>query len=291
MDRYKALNMFSRSDDLNNFSHWFPKIENCGMLVPKSQIFDVPEQMLKNGVFYLEHGEKDMEAIRTYVKRDVLPNLQLTGPLFIKNGTFSCKFNADKGCMAMPFDLPDHIAQVMYDAICADAGGEGEIVIRERIRHDPREIPCIYHGLPFRPEFRVFYDFDTREVIFVANYWDYEYVYPHLYERTDKIVFLAMREEQDNAFNSYKDKVAMMVAKAMKNVKGLSGPWSIDVMMDKYPVDEDAPVQIPAFLEPTYELVEHIKEERKPKFYLIDMATAERSAYWEKRPGVNPENE
>lgn len=290
MDKYKDLNMFSRSDSLNNFSYWFPKIENCGMLVPKSQIFPVPQQMLTDGVFYMEHAEKDMAAIKAYVENDILPKLQINGLLFVKNGTFSGKFNAEQSCMAMPFDLPDHIARVMYDAMCAEAGGEQEVVIRERIRHDPREIPCIYHGLPFRPEFRVFYDFDSREVIFVANYWDFDYVFPHLYERTDRIIFQAMREEQESAFNAYKDKVAAMVADAMQNVEGLSGPWSIDVMMDKYPVDEDAPVNVPAFLVPTDELIAEIKAERRPKFYLIDMATAERSAYWDIRPGKEKAN-
>ena len=285
MDKYKTLGIFDRSDDLNYFSHWFPKIEHCGISVPQSQIFEVPQKFLTDGTFYMENADADMAKIKAYVESDILPNLKIEGPLFIKNGSFSGKFNAQQDCMAMPFNLPDHIAHVMFDSALAEAGGEREIVIRERIRHDHREIPCIYNGLPFRPEFRVFYDFDSREVIFVANYWDYEYVYPHLYDATDKIVFNAMREKQEQAFNAYKGKVAAMVSVAMRDVEGLSGPWSIDIMMDKYPVDEDAPVEVPAFLVPTEELIADIKASRRPKFYLIDMATAERSAYWEKRPG------
>lgn len=52
--------------------------------------------------------------------------------------------------------------------------------------------------------------------------------------------------------------------KDMKNVQGLSGPWSIDIMLNE------------GFS------TEHF--EKPNEFWLIDMAVAERSAYWEKRP-------
>ena len=50
--------------------------------------------------------------------------------------------------------------------------------------------------------------------------------------------------------------MANAVAKAMSCVEGLSGPWSVDVMLDE---DQG--------------------------YWLIDMAVAEMSAYWEDRPG------
>ena len=50
-----------------------------------------------------------------------------------------------------------------------------------------------------------------------------------------------------------------MVADAMQTVTGLDGPWSIDIMQDD-----------------------------RGNFWLIDMAIAELSAYWEKRPGFVP---
>lgn len=50
----------------------------------------------------------------------------------------------------------------------------------------------------------------------------------------------------------------------LKNVQGLSGPWSIDIMLNE------------GFS------TEHF--EKPNEFWLIDMAVAERSAYWEKRP-------
>lgn len=62
-------------------------------------------------------------------------------------------------------------------------------MVRKFIESSAGMTPCIYNGLPLRPEFRVFYDFDARKPIFTANYWDYDYVYPHLYHATDKIIF------------------------------------------------------------------------------------------------------
>ena len=112
-----------------------------------------------------------------------------------------------------------------------------------------------YNGLPLRPEFRVFYDFDTRKPIFTANYWDYDYVYPHLHDATDKIVFEHERERIEGAFKSEKDRVQAMVETAMKRVTGLAGQWSVDILMDE-----------------------------GDNLWLIDMAIAQRSAYWEKRP-------
>ena len=46
-----------------------------------------------------------------------------------------------------------------------------------------------------------------------------------------------------------------MIANAMRDVQGLAGQWSVDVLMDE-----------------------------RGAFWLIDMAIAQRSAYWEQRP-------
>lgn len=53
----------------------------------------------------------------------------------------------------------------------------------------------------------------------------------------------------------HKDAVQVMVSDAMRDVQGLTGQWSADVLLDE-----------------------------QGKFWLIDMAIAQRSAYWELRP-------
>lgn len=144
---------------------------------------------------------------------------------------------------------------INYEAMCCGAEGADEIVVRKFIESPHGTTPCIYNGLPLRPEFRVFYDFDTRKPIFTANYWDYDYVYPHLHDATDKIVFEHERERIEGAFKSEKDRVQAMVETAMKRVTGLAGQWSVDILMDE-----------------------------GDNLWLIDMAIAQRSAYWEQRP-------
>lgn len=144
---------------------------------------------------------------------------------------------------------------INYEAICCGAEGADEIVVRKFIESSVGMTPCIYNGLPLRPEFRVFYDFDVRKPIFTANYWDYDYVYPHLYHVTDKIIFEHERERLEGVYAHFKDAVQDKVADAMQNVQGLTGQWSVDVLMDE-----------------------------REKFWLIDMAIAQRSAYWEMRP-------
>ena len=63
------------------------------------------------------------------------------------------------------------------------------------------------------------------------------------------------RERIEGAFKSEKDRVQAMVETAMKRVTGLAGQWSVDILMDE-----------------------------GDNLWLIDMAIAQRSAYWEKRP-------
>lgn len=207
----------------------------------------------------MEHPKEDEEVVKAYLEERVIPKLKemgLTGHVFVKNGRFSNKFNANGTCNLYGLhELYRAIILINYEAICCGAEGADEIVVRKFIESSAGMTPCIYNGLPLRPEFRVFYDFDARKPIFTANYWDYDYVYPHLYHATDKIIFEHERERLEGVYAHFKDAVQDKVADAMQNVQGLTGQWSVDVLMDE-----------------------------REKFWLIDMAIAQRSAYWEMRP-------
>ena len=78
------------------------------------------------------------------------------------------------------------------------------------------------------------------------------------------------------AFERWKDDVADKVSQCMKNVTDLSGPWSVDIMMTNYP--ENIQRRMMEDIGNKYSSVQH------PVGYLIDMAVAERSAYWDQRP-------
>ena len=107
----------------------------------------------------------------------------------------------------------------------------------------------------------MFYDFEEQKPIFTVNYWDFNYVYPHLYAATDKIIFEHERNRLEKAFSENRDRVQAMVDTAMKRVNGLNGQWSVDILMDE-----------------------------SGTLWLIDMAIAQRSAYWELQPGKDDRN-
>ena len=250
----------------NDFSFWYPKIKDCGIPTPLTFYTKLPSaeeepEYVKRlyEAFYMEHPKEDEEVVKAYLEERVIPKLKemgLTGHVFVKNGRFSNKFNANGTCNLYGLhELYRAIILINYEAICCGAEGADEIVVRKFIESSVGMTPCIYNGLPLRPEFRVFYDFDARKPIFTANYWDYDYVYPHLYHATDKIIFEHERERLEGVYAHFKDAVQDKVADAMQNVQGLTGQWSVDVLMDE-----------------------------REKFWLIDMAIAQRSAYWEMRP-------
>ena len=265
-DKYANLTRDSRDHALNDFSYWFPKVKDCGMHVPPSVVVKTPQHLIDNGTFCLDNNAKDTADIQAWVDGEIIPAIKSAGleylPLFVKNASFSGKFDANENCFAMKENLTEHIKSIMYNDLSVGVDGFSEIVIRQRIRFNPKTTPCIYNGLPLRPEFRVFYDFDEKSVIFVANYWAYAYCFDGLFFLTDQIIFNHMRGELERVFAEYKDFVAQKVAWHMKNVSGLSGAWSVDIMFADYPQPG----------------------EEDPTMFLIDMAVAEKSAYWELRP-------
>lgn len=250
----------------NDFSFWFPKIKDCGIPVPKTFYTKLPDAGEEPEytrrlyeAFYMEHPKEGEDVVKAWLDERIIPALKqanLTGHVFVKNARFSNKFDARGNCILWGLhELYRAIIGINYEAMCCGAEGCDEIVVREFIESNRGKTPCIYNGLPLRPEFRVFYDFDTRTPIFTVNYWDFDYVYPHLYDATDKIIFEHEHRRIKGAYNLYKDRVQQMVADAMWNVQGLAGQWSVDILLDE-----------------------------RGKLWLIDMAIAQRSAYWEIRP-------
>jgi hypothetical protein len=248
----------------NNFSYWFPKIENCGIAVPKSIVFQTGNKEFIEHC-YMENPNKDIEFFVKFFRETVIPKMREAGihlP-FLKNATFSNKFDAKASCFPRPgaYEMAMALVNVNYNALMVGADGLTEVVVRERIPYE-NTTPTIYDGLPLRPEFRVFYDFDKKEPMYCANYWDFDYVYPNLFWEADKIIFEHERLRIETTYKAKKDEIVELVANAMLNVEGLSGQWSVDIMID---------------------------EEKKP--WLIDMAIAQRSAYYRNTPEEQAEED
>lgn len=238
----------------NNFSYWYPKVKNCGIKMSKAWIFKFNFEEWKT-IEAMEEKENREKAL-VILKEKIEGNKEIKrGRLYnIKNGAFSNKFNAND-CFSNYYDIPRKFLNIQYAGMCYDADGTSEMIIREVIDYDPSVVPTIYNGLPLRPEYRVFVDFDNDNTLYIVNYWDYNYCYSHL-NKTDKIIFDYMRSYLESEFENNKDKVLNLIEKCLipynkKNKNKLSGIWSVDIMK----ADED--------------------------YYLIDMAIGCQSAYYD----------
>lgn len=256
-------------NDPNNMSHWLPAIlpkegEARLLAIPRTAIVQVPDDVAES--FFMDDQDDDMRRIIEFVTEKVYPlamKEHFYPCAFIKNGTFSDKYTF-RLCTPgpQPLQMALNIAAINYDAICMDAGGYTEIVLRECIPHLPEATPCIYGGMPLRTEFRVFYDFDKHQPLYVANYWDWDYCHEAIErDKTDSIIYHAVYPSLLEKYESMKDEVMEAVAHDMANVTGLSGIWSVDVMLAEMPETK------------------YSKASRT--LYLIDMAIGSQSAYWD----------
>ena len=249
--------------DKNNFSFWFPKVENCGIKVPRSVVLIVPEEITH--CFFMER-KTDADDIAAWVRESVMPAIKDLGSLlFIKNGGFSNKFDF-RTCATRNnlYELVANICMINYQSLCFDTGGETELVIRQRIGwSDGDKCYHIYNGMPLRPEFRVFYDFDRRKVLYSVNYWDYDHCNEAISrDMTDGLAYNAAYHDIDAFFKENQKNVETIVDQHMSTVSGLDGIWSVDIMW----YDND--------------------------YWLIDMAIGSASAYYDpKKCGISGGNE
>ena len=249
IDYYNSL-----KENPNNFSNWFPKIENCGIIVPQSVCVPVPEDIVM--AFFMDNEDKDIMTIFEWVKKEVVPmarKVQNCSPfVFVKNGSFSDKYTfSNCQCRVNALELTVSIININYSSLMFGAGGCTELILREYI--PAGEKPCIYQGMPLRPEFRCFYDFDQKKLLYTKNYWDWDYCHDAIAEdATDKIVYEKIYPDIEAEYTARLSEVEEMVTKYMPQVQ-LSGIWSVDIM---------------------YNSADDI-------YYLIDMAIARQSAYWD----------
>ena len=238
--------------DVHNVSYWFPKIKDCGIKVPETFIKEIPEKLFPH--LFMDKPDEDIDHIYNWVKDELIPNIpkELRGLIFVKNGTFSNKFDFNTcSIRCNPLELTRSIIEINYTSLMFDTGGNTEIVIRERIPFDDRKTLTIYNGMPLRNEYRVFYDFDNHKALYVANYWDWDYCHNSISSNaTDKIIYEKAYNHLAEHYVQNREKVISMVEEHMKDVE-LTGIWSVDILEDEY-----------------------------KNFWLIDMALGYHSAYW-----------
>lgn len=223
----------------NNFSYWFPKVapylEERGIKSPKSKVIPVPENVME-ACFMERKG--DYELISEWIRVTVMPELLgAEFPLFMKNGCFSNKFDFNKSCRLEAYDeeaITKNFVNLQGESLLYDTGGNMEIVFREFIQ-PPKGTPAIYNGMPFRPEMRIFYDFDNHSYCYAVNYWDWDYCHERIAENAhDKEVYESYYPKLKEMYEYRMRYFLPRILAGLRRVDKMTGTWSLDFILDEH---------------------------------------------------------
>jgi hypothetical protein len=257
-----------------SMGHWLPQLINAvvpeGFFnIPKTTIIKVPLPLLQlTRIEWEMLTQTTLDIVNKYCMKAF--ELDPDGDYFIKTGTYSSKFDFRNAHVTTPKEvreLGSYLVYIHYAALLK-AGALNkpciygistttEWVVRDFIK-DPDNNLTIYHGLPLRTEYRAFVDFDTKTVLGITPYWDPDIMKARFAncdnpdDMHDYVTYSMNEDILTKRFDDNKDNVAHHLDNIVKTITGIHGQWSIDIMQNG------------------------------ADFYIIDMATAARSALKEK---------
>lgn len=259
----------------NSISHWFPALtEACAkqsfFRIPKTIIAKVPLPILQlTRLPYESMSSTTMNIVNQWAHE--IFQLNDKKEYFIKTGTYSSKFDF-RNCHVHGEkevqELGEYLLFIHFQALqmasplsspsIYGASTTTEWVVREFI-HDKENCPCIYKGLPLHTEYRVFVDFDTDSVLRIVPYWEPETMKRRFnssdnkHDIHDAIIYQTHEHTLMQRYEENKDLVSAQIHSILPDMT-LMGQWSIDVMQN----GDD--------------------------FWIIDMALAETSAFYDRVP-------
>lgn len=264
---YKILD-----NNINQMGYWLPKVaEISPFKIPDTKIMKVPLSLLQLGrVFeYNELTPTTFKIINEYCKK--VFELDLNGTYFIKNGVFSSKFDFRNAKVTTPQEVAElgqylfyihqqacQMASLLNNKSIYGCGTTNEWIVREYIESPVKE--TIYMGLPLNTEYRIFVDFDKKTILSDNQYWNKEVMNKRFEENRnnhdihDVITYNMASERLEKTYNENIGKVKEMMQELLNNNIEMTGQWSVDIM------------------------------QVKNDFYLIDMALAENSFYYDSVP-------
>lgn len=260
----------------NSMGKWLPAlVKACEkqnfFQLPKTTIAKVPLtllQLTRQDYFALTKTTLDIvdgwaqEAFKLNPEKDY----------FIKTGTYSSKFDFRNARVCDPKEVMEigqyllfihfqalQMASPLSKPVIYGVSTTNEWVVREFIP-DKTGRPSIYKGLPLRTEYRVFVDCDTDKVIGISPYWEPNVMKnrfangsdansPH--QMHDYVIYKTCEDALASDFDKNKERLVQKIEEMLPDLN-LPGQWSIDIMQN----GED-------------------------EFWLIDMALAENSAFYE----------
>lgn len=261
---YELLGLYDTS-----MGNWLPALvegvkKQDFFKIPKTIIIKVPLPLLQlTRVEFMEINNVTKKIADKYCQKAF--ELDKNKQYFIKTGVFSSKYDFRNAKVTDPNEVMEigqyllfinHQAQMtgslLNNVAFYGANTTNEWVVREFIQDVENSVE-IYHGLPLHVEYRVFVDFDTKEVLAVAPYWEENTMKSHfkgrddIDARHDLVTYSLWIDLNRHRFDKNKDKIAEKIENMLGDIS-LTGQWSIDIMQNGN------------------------------NFYIIDMATADRSA-------------
>lgn len=265
---YQMLGM-----NMNSMGNWLPELVNGVQnqdffKIPKTKIMKVPLTLLQlTRQEYRDLTPATMKILNDFCFKAF--ELNENQDYFIKTGTYSSKFDFRNAHVHGPKEvreLGQYLLFIHYQAnmmagpltqpCIYGVSTTNEWVVREYIP-DTCNLPNIYKGLPLRTEYRVFVDFDERTILGANPYWDAETMLRRFGHKSDAdsphqihdyIVYKSQAERLQTTYDENIDMLREKLAAMLPNIN-LPGQWSIDIMQDGN------------------------------TFYIIDMATAQTSAF------------
>lgn len=259
-ESYKSLCNFLNmvmdfsNGDKNEYIYYSKYLNKDNLFVPDTSIIPLDPSFIK--YLYMDNfdDEIDKKISEYFLEKLKSQDFDLNRDLFVKTGKFSDKFNFDNPYVKKEdvSNIGKHIINVCYSSICLHDFISPYILVREFI-HTNYSRPTIYNGLKLNTEFRVFYDFDNKQIMDIINYWDYDTMESNLKTTSmeDYNSFLNVGKIIENDFNSLKSSLHDLVTNTFCEIN-LDGKWSVDFLWDGN------------------------------NFRLIDMAIAEQSYYYDK---------
>ena len=263
----------------NSMSHWLPQlVDACQgqtfFKIPATTIAHVPLPLLQ--LTHLEYEELTQTTLDIVDKWAMKAfGLNEAKDYFSKTGVYSSKYdfrNAKVSGKKEVRELGEYLVYIHFQANSMagplvqprsiyGVSTTTEWVVREFIP-DKENNPCIYKGLPLHTEYRIFVDCDTDQVLGYTPYWEPEMMKNRFDQGNDANSphqvhdYVIYKMHEDTLMARYEANIEAVV-EHVKNILpalNLQGQWSIDIMQN----GDD--------------------------FWLIDMALAENSAFYEVVP-------
>lgn len=219
------------NSNLENMSYWLPKIfdkfnQQSALQIPDTKIVKLTQEQWE-WLTSDRYTPEDIAKFDEELKSEINEFLDF-GDLFMKTGVFSNKFNYTDTQINKEDTIGKKFLNMFYQSMIVGAANTAEVVVRINVPNVENRT-TIYEGMPLRTEFRVFYDFDKKEVVGVSNYWHPEIMESRLQEE-DLSGYLVEKETIITEYNALKGQVSEEVSLALSDVTELTGRWSVDVM-------------------------------------------------------------